>query len=221
MISIIFPTRYKINELEITLNSIIDNASDEANYEIILGVDNDDSETINFLNTFILNKNNIKVVFFERLFYKNLHLYFNKLSEMSNGNLLWCLSDDCKILSKDWDIYLKKYENEFNYVKVNLLESNWDSHFSLIPIIPKKWFDLTGRISDYSQTDGWLSGVAINLNISKYEENVLVSNFVSANSALHSTTYTNSEGISYHSAALSPDLEKDYMVIKKYLTEKK
>jgi len=184
MISIIFPTRSKINELEITLNSIIDNASDEANYEIILGVDNDDSETINFLNTFILNKNNIKVVFFERLFYKNLHLYFNKLSEMSNGNLLWCLADDCKILSKDWDIYLKKYENEFNYVKVNLLESNWDSHFSLIPIIPKKWF-------------------------------------VSANSALHSTTYTNSEGISYHSAALSPDLEKDYMVIKKYLTEKK
>jgi glycosyltransferase involved in cell wall biosynthesis len=215
MISIIIPTRNKVQELDITLNSIISNSNNISNYEILLGVDYDDLETIEFLNHY--SSSNIKVIYFDRQYYSNLHVYYNKLSENAVGDLLWMFADDCKILSKDWDLYLKKYENTFNYVKIKLLECSWDTHFSLIPIIPKKWFDLTGRISEYSQIDGWLWGTAMNLNISVYDENVIVTNFISANADLHAHSYTNSNGDTFDNACDSPELKKDVKSIKEYL----
>ena len=215
MIRIIIPTRNKVKELSITLNSIIDTANDISNFEILLGVDYDDIETIEFVSKY--NLNNIKVIYFNRQYYSNLHVYYNTLCKNAVGDLFWMFADDCRILSKDWDLYLKKYENTFNYIKIKLLESPWSTHFSLIPIIPKKWFELTGRISEYSQIDGWLWGTAMNLNISVYDENVIVTNFVSANGDLHAHSYTNSNGDIFKNACDSPELKRDITLIKEYL----
>ena len=216
MISIIIPTREKVKELNITLDSIISTANSISNYEILLGVDYDDVETIEFVNNYS-SDSNIKVIYFDRQYYNNLHVYYNILSENAVGDLLWMFADDCKILSNDWDLYLKKYEITFNYIKVKLIESNWKTNFSLIPIIPKKWFDLTHRISEYSQIDGWLWGIAMNLNISVYDEDIVVTNFISANAGLHAHSYTNSNGDTFENACDSPELKNDIELIKEYL----
>lgn len=221
MISILIPTREKVEALKKTLSSIISTAKNVSNYEILLGVDNDDIVTIDFLNKYLVTLFSedikIKIIYFDRQYYNNLHFYYNTLSKNAIGDLLWMMADDCEILSNDWDLYLKKYETTFNYIKIKVLECNWETHFSIIPIIPKKWVDLTNRISEYPQIDGWLWGTAMNLNISVYDENVVVNNFISANSCLHVHSYISSDGNTYIDGQNSPELNHDISIIKEYL----
>lgn len=211
MISILIPTREKLEPLKKTLTSIIKNSSNVNNYEILIGVDNDDINTINFLGS--IDNENIRIFYFERQFYNNIHFYYNNLAENAKGELLWIFADDFEILTKNWDLYINKYKNMFNYIKVNNIQSNWDTLFSIIPIIPKKWFDLIERISDYSQVDGWCWAIARELNIAVYDSSIEVNNFIDANASLHQNYYKNG----YDGPAGTDELNSDILKITKYL----
>lgn len=166
MITILIPTRGRPSILQRSLKSIIDNASTIDNYEIILGIDNDDQNTIDTLKTFdFLKTVKHKIVFFDPLGYKQLHIYFNILAQHSTGDLLWVFPDDYEILTKDWDILLLQDKNELYIYPYDVNNNNWS--FSLSPIISKKWYEITGRITNNSQTDLWVGHIAEDLNIIK------------------------------------------------------
>lgn len=167
MITIILPTRGRTSCLEITLNSIIDNADSKDNYEIIFGIDNDDYETISFLDTFFENKEiNYKKIFFEPLGYKNLHKLQNRMFEESIGDLLWIYGNDVQIITKSWDSEILKYLDEFYlFIHLNREYSHWT--FSFYPIVSRKWVEITGRFSNNSQTDLWLGHMAEDLDLIK------------------------------------------------------
>ena len=50
-ISVLLATRSRPKMLEDSIDSLLSNVSDSTNVEILLGVDNDDQETIDFIQT--------------------------------------------------------------------------------------------------------------------------------------------------------------------------
>jgi len=206
MISILIPTRDRVVHLNRCINSINDNCLDKNNVEIILGVDNDDSNTIEYVKK--LKISNVRCIFFDRLFYKNFHTYMNILSKNAKGELLWLLSDDCEIISKDWDKFLINYQDDFCYINVNVIGyENWK--FSVVPIIHKKWLDITGRISNNSQTDLWLGHIAEELNFVTKLRDISINIFLPANGNQHNSR----DFYTIH----KPEWEKDRDKIRKYL----
>ena len=175
MISILVPTRERINQLIKSIDTFYEKSSNIDNFEFILGVDNDDIETIDGIKNYISNNNykNIKLIYFEKLGYSGLHLYFNELVRHSIGELFWTIADDCECRTENWDLILKKYETGFHYVQVYCPQGDVNitgiyNGFSLVPIVSKKWVELTGRIGLNSQTDLWMGAVVRNMTHNGY-----------------------------------------------------
>jgi hypothetical protein len=169
MISILLPTRQRVNFVIRAINSIVENAHSASNYEIIFGIDKDDQNSADQISEYInsLNRNvNFKIVLCDRYSYKGFHLYLNEMFKFSSGQLLWTYPDDVEIITKNWDLILKENVDEL-YVMVDL-GSEWASWpFSIIPIISRKWIETTNRFSENSQSDLWLGEIAKELNIIK------------------------------------------------------
>jgi hypothetical protein len=211
MISLLIPTRGRPSILLRSLESIIHSASSTENYEILFGVDKDDTNTTTFLNELSILKEkqvNYKVYLFDPLGYKQLHVYFNFLAEQTNGDLLWVFPDDYEILTKNWDLELLQNKDDL-YIYVPFGNEAWT--FSLAPIISKKWFNLTGRITNNAQTDLWVGHIADDLKIIK-RVSIQTRFFLNADGSQHDSHnfYTRDK----------EEWEKDKQKITNYIKEK-
>lgn len=180
------PTRQRVNFVKRTVNSIVNNCYSTDNYEIIFAIDNDDQDSAYEIKNYIehLNKNvNFKIVLCERYYYKGFHLYLSELYKHSCGDLLWTLPDDVEITTLNWDLILQENINEL-YIMVDLGAAWTAWPFSIIPIISKKWIEITNRFSENSQSDLWLGEIAKELNIIK-KVNLSCNVFYPANGSQH------------------------------------
>lgn len=201
------PTRGRSNgPLQRSIKSIIESASSKDNFEIIFGVDSDDSETLDYIKTLDKNEMNFQTVISEPLGYKSLYLLQNKMAEISLGSQLWTFSDDVEVLTQDWDIELMN-NKEHLYLNVSLGQNFDHWPYSLIPVISKKWFEITGRISGNSQTDCWLGCIACDLQIIK-KVSVTCNLFIPSDGTKHDT-----ENLS---TLLRPEHFKDKKKISEY-----
>lgn len=176
-ISIIYPTRNRYNLFVKSTNSLIEKCSDLNNLEILLGMDNDDIETVKLTEEYIKDKPYIKLFMFDRQYYKNLHVYVNYLSDKATGEYMILWNDDCYMESNNYDIIMDKYYDKF--VIVNPLVSN-DTKYTrefngtLFPIIPKRWVEITGRWSNNGANDSWVQEIARPLNIMVNDDDIII-----------------------------------------------
>jgi len=114
LISICLPTRGRFDLLKGSIESLLNNANDPNNFELLLGIDEDDLETLQKAKQFSeQNKNlNIRYSISERYGYKELHKYLNDLCKISKGELIFLWNDDARIDTKNWDLKIKKYSEE-------------------------------------------------------------------------------------------------------------
>ena len=154
-ISILLATRERPELLEKSIDSLMTNVSDSENVEIMLGIDNDDTATLDF----------VQAVLFDRLGYKNLHQYMNQLWGQANGEWLMLWNDDAIMETKDWDLEIGKYDNDFALLKFN--QTNHTHPYALFPVIPTDWCRLIGNFSLNAQNDAWLNLIAKPLGIIK------------------------------------------------------
>jgi hypothetical protein len=167
LVSFTLPTRKRVLQLSKALESIYSTCYSKDNFEILLAVDNDDLETIEFVQDFIVNHSNTKMFLFERQRYKGMHVYQNALIKHATGEFIWTINDDVKFQSQDWDLILQEYSNKF--IIINPLtpslhhyvrnESIPDYCWVTFPIVPKKWIDITGRLSTNAASDSWVSEI--------------------------------------------------------------
>jgi glycosyltransferase involved in cell wall biosynthesis len=191
LVSIILPTRKRVKDLHETLNSILDNANlNNKNFEIILKVDYDDQETINYVNQFTNQNNNINVILASRLEgWFSLVDFIETMIDVSKGKYIWNINDDSRILTKGWNDIL---ENELTEFKIYhpLIEWGPDlngyihSFREIFPIYPKKLKELWGYICPHNNIDSWLYFVGKNIglhpwNISfmSYLDNLTISHY--------------------------------------------
>ena len=184
IVSVLIPTRNRVNKLKESLNNLFKTCYDKYNFEVLCGVDNDDYETINFLNEYIIDHSNVKYFLFEKGGYKNIYKISNYLALQSSGHFLFSYADDSEIISYNWDLVLKEHNNKF--IIFNPLVENM-SHYVrptnptipgyvwfIYPIFPKKLIDITGRMSNNTASDSWISELVYQSQIPFIQEDNII-----------------------------------------------
>lgn len=169
-ISVLLATRDRPELLEKSIDSLLLNVSDSENVEILLGIDNDDEKTLEFVQTDAFQNKmqdeynvDVQAVLFDRMGYKNLHQYMNMLWGQANGEWLMLWNDDAVMETKDWDLEIGKFDDDFALLKFN--QTNHTHPYALFPVIPTDWCRLIGTFSLNSQNDAWLNLIAKPLGI--------------------------------------------------------
>lgn len=150
MISLLIPSKKRINNLKETLKNISYKTNNYNNIEILIAIDNDDIESQ--LNKEFIIKHfkhlNIQIHSREHSDYLNAH-YYNWLAEKASGKYLWAIGDDVQFNSKNWDLileekieeYLKDKSDRLAYIQVS--EDNTKAKHPCFPLITRECFDLT------------------------------------------------------------------------------
>ncbi len=167
-ISILLPTRGRTQALFDSLRSLVENASDPSRVEILLGLDDDDQEPREFIQSVIasyLREHHVecRASIFKPLGYENLNTYVNTLASAATGDWLFIWNDDALMDTPGWDDHIESHNGEF---KLLAPTDNHRGHpYAIMPIIPADWFRLMDHISLNAQNDAWVSHIAYMLDI--------------------------------------------------------
>ena len=167
-ISILLPTRGRTEVLKASLMSLLDNVKEPKEIEIMLGMDEDDTDVISYVKDElgpILQEKGVetKANIFKPLGYTNLHQYVNTLAGNASGDWLFFWNDDALMISDNWDETITSYNGQF---KLLAPCDNHNGHpYAILPIVPKDWFRLLDHLSQNAQNDAWLSHIAYMLDI--------------------------------------------------------
>lgn len=160
MISILLPTRGRLNNMRRLTTSVLDTADNPEDIEFIVYVDDDD----NSYDTWHYPKN-VKLYQVER---QTLALYYNAAYEKATGPIYMLGSDDVIFHTKGWDT---KVQNAFDQYSDKILlvygddgDPNKEKRFGTLPFIHKNWVEAVGRFlppyfsGDF--VDTWLNEMA-------------------------------------------------------------
>ena len=167
-ITVILPTRGRTEVLKASLESLIDRASNPQDIEIMLGIDEDDQATTDYITDHIapyLQENGVeaRANIFKPIGYENLHNYVNTLAGNGQGEWIFFWNDDALMVTEGWDEVINSYTGQF---KLLAPKDNHDGHpYAILPIVPRDWYILIGHLSQNAQNDAWLSHIAYMLDI--------------------------------------------------------
>lgn len=166
-ISILLPTRKRTNVIVKSIGSLLANAHNPSNIEILIAYDEDDEESQTFFSSvwypFVEQSGATTKVFeTERFGYLKLYKYVNFLGSHANGDWLMFWNDDALMLTEGWDTEIIKNNNFWGLLRMPCV--NMDHPFALFPIIPKEWVDFFGKISPVNHSDWWIFHVTYHLN---------------------------------------------------------
>lgn len=101
-VSIIVPTRSRLQRLTNMLHSVYDKAKEPDKVEVVLVYDNDDTETYDFLQSILEEIPNSKALNRDRS--PNLNNdYLNYAAKHTQGKYIWGLGNDNEIVTENWD----------------------------------------------------------------------------------------------------------------------
>mgnify|MGYP003870282443 CR=1 FL=1 len=168
IISVLLPTRGRTAALLKSIQSLIETASNPQRVEILLGIDEDDTDLPVYLKEHVapyLKEHAVecKANIFKPLGYENLHTYVNTLAQSATGEWIFFWNDDGVMLTEGWDDVIESYNGQF---KLLAPKDNHNGHpYAIFPILPRDWFQLMDHLSQNAQNDAWLSHIAYMLDI--------------------------------------------------------
>lgn len=166
-IGIVLPTRGRTTMLFNSLKSLVDKAYNPQKLEILLGFDNDDVDSINYYKETILPymlKLNIRMgmKLYNRKGYARLNEYINDLAFYTNSKWIMFWGDDAIMETTHWDTEIMKYQDQFKLLSV--ITHN-EHPYSIFPILPRSWYNITNDISKHQLSDKWISDIAYYLGV--------------------------------------------------------
>lgn len=161
-ISILLPTRKRTQALIKSLNSLLANAADTSQIEILIAYDNDDEESRDFFENvwdgYISQCQATSKIFeTERFGYLRLYKYVNFLAEHATGDWIMFWNDDALMLTESWDKEIAKHDDWFGLLRMPCVTMNHP--FALFPIIPRSWVEFFGMVSPVNHSDWWIYNV--------------------------------------------------------------
>lgn len=150
MISVLIPTRKRVKMLERALHSIWDMSSSEDAVEVLLRCDEDDKETIDYLEGIKSQNPNLQVLIGPRKDgYKSTPSFYNDMAAVAKGNLLMVCNDDVVFRTKNWDRIVEDvaahYGDGIFDIGVNSVLNPQGFVFS---IISRRWVEIVGYFYD-------------------------------------------------------------------------
>jgi glycosyltransferase involved in cell wall biosynthesis len=158
MISLIVPTRNRVKLLRRLFDSIEETCKSTDNVEVLLGIDDDDIETIQFIEKYSENSRFvIKSIIGERgKGYVDLHNRINELCQISGGEFLFFLADDVQFMTKNWDekilaTYNSVYSDNIFWIRTSHNEEG--NPWAACLAITRDWYNVTGHYGTCYQQD--------------------------------------------------------------------
>lgn len=157
-ISVLLPTRGRVNALITAIRSLLDNFSHENDIEILLRFDEDDLDTVEKVKKQIGDEERVHFCVGQKYGYAGSHRYLNELSASARGDWLMLFNDDAIMETKNWDKEIEKYIGQMVFLDT----VKRDMQF---PIIPRKVFEILGHFSLSTHCDTWIWDIAEMLKI--------------------------------------------------------
>lgn len=166
-IAVLLPTRSRTDALTTSVTSIVDLANDISRIQLIFGFDDDDQTGLNHFRTVIqpyLDKHDVdyEAQSFKSMGYAGLNRYYNHLAKSTSADWLFVWNDDAVMQTKGWDSVIERYTGQFKLLKVH---THNDHPYSIFPIVPRAWYDVTHHLSRHQMIDAELSQLAFLLDI--------------------------------------------------------
>jgi hypothetical protein len=168
-IAVLLPTHKRTDGLSASVFSLLDLAKDLDSIQFLVGIDNNDSIGQNHFTTVIQPRldevnANYMAIEFEPLGYAGLNRYFDTLAGHADADWLMCWSDDAIMETHDWDQRIRECTGEFRLLKVH---AHNEHPYSIFPIMPAEWREVTGYLSRHQLVDAEVSQLAYFLDIMK------------------------------------------------------
>jgi hypothetical protein len=179
-IAVLLPTRSRTDALTTSVTSIVDLADNISRIQLIFGFDDDDKIGLNHFETVIqpfLDKRRVsyEAQAFKSMGYAGLNRYYNHLAKSTSSDWLFVWNDDAVMETQGWDSIIEQYTGKFKLLKVH---THNDHPYSIFPIMPRAWYDLTNHLSRHQMIDAELSQIAFLLDIMQVIEVDVVHNQV-------------------------------------------
>jgi len=169
LISVILPSRKRpefLNEVLYSIYSLADLSN--PNFEIIVKVDFDDLETLQYINNWSNEYENLYfIVSSRKQGFLNLVDFLEDMIDLSKGKYILGANDDMLFKTQNWNTVLESRLTEFKiyFPYVNgYRESFW--------CIPKELYTTLGHIAHHNQTDTYLNWLGQVLGIIEYIDDV-------------------------------------------------
>ena len=162
-ISLLLPSRERSNKFKRMLNSLQSKCLNIDRVEILLLLDEDDKQIVNYKSLIENNFKNLNI----KLVIKNLKTHAlrnNYLASLSSGDILFPANDDMIFISNDWD---HNIDTEFSKIDMNkpyCLWINSGKKYNYLhcdfPILNRAWYKSLGYIGseffNFWYLDTWI-----------------------------------------------------------------
>ena len=146
-ISLFLNTRNRVGLLKDLLDSIVDTTFAINNIELLITADDDDAETISFLQSY-KDIPNLRVLISTKP--SNLHSSINNMANQCSGDFLFVLNDDVVFLTPQWDKKLlslySDLKNEIYYIGTqdSSIDKTHSIRYPSFPILTRKAYESLG-----------------------------------------------------------------------------
>ena len=168
-ISLLLPTRERSKKFERLLHSLINTCNNLSRIEILLLIDEDDKEIIEYKN--IIDKDTFKSLKFN-LIIKNLKTHAirnNYLAKLSKGDIIFPINDDMIFITEKWDNVIDSVFSKIDMVNPFCLWIKSNIKYRYLhcdyPIINKSWYKRLGYVGsenfNFWYLDTWICDLSM------------------------------------------------------------
>jgi hypothetical protein len=166
-LAILLPTRGRTHALDRSVRTLIDNAHNMDNVQIMFGFDRDDNVGLSHFRDHLqaeLDQRGVDYVAvqFNPMGYININRYGNILAQHASADWYMFWNDDAIMETPEWDRIIGERTGQFKLLAVH---THNDHPYSIFPIVPAEWMDILGHLSPHQMIDAWLSQQAYMLDI--------------------------------------------------------
>lgn len=191
MFSILTPSRNRPHRLKTFVDSVLDNAMNTDNIELLIYVDNDDPAIAQYKQ--MQGYRNIHIIFDKPI---SISKSWNTMAEQCKGDVMIMGNDDLEYRTPNWDTLLitelQKYPDQI-YVAWMEDGINADRHCAF-PIISRKWYQTLGYFApgvfNFGYNDTWIYDIGKRVNRCHYMSHIKAEHMhFSANKSAYDDTY--------------------------------
>ena len=172
LVSVILPTLGRASLCIRSIESCLSSAEDPTAIEVLCYFDEGDESILEVRERFRDNQN-IRFFVFPPVGYRYLNVYINELCRHARGRWLFLWNDDAEFKSKNWDSVLQRYGERMCLVSP-FVENMPTYRGTIFPMIPRKWFEITGCFSNQTHNDTWVEEIAFQVDIFTREPRIAV-----------------------------------------------
>jgi hypothetical protein len=175
LIGVMIPTRKRVQLLKECLDSLNIKTKNKSLVEILLKIDTDDQETIDFISLYQSEISIKNVISDRRNGYGSLNEYYDSLAKISDAEFLMVFNDDIEMITENWEEQFIPFSGTNYIIAVknerikNGIKSSIFDRYNGNPSIPHDIYKALGTLSCHPMLDDWWVHITRNIREQNFE----------------------------------------------------